>query len=171
MKTRRANEFLAYLIVLSAIVFSSQINARNIFPPEMVGFWNAFSRTAQPDGNATITASKISFANGLEIVLSPIGTRRGVSLAPGNPPAELFRISSIHHPPLERSDMYRGPPGSYVSLFWRKMTLRELLMITMTRGEHSLRGQILTITILTGKSEPAGQLNARGLQADFVYVR
>ena len=62
-------------------------------------------------------------------------------------------------------------PEAIAVCIWRTLTKRELLMFGMTGEWSKLRGQILTITILIGKTDPAKQLNTRGLQADFVYVR
>jgi hypothetical protein len=162
------------LMVLSCaavvVVLYLHASAREFFPSDLAGQWNAFSRTSMRAGNIAISQSRLRFENGMEIYLSPVSLRHGSSLAAGEDPlAELLRITSMYNPPKDSEPAW-GRPGNYLSLFWRNTTPFERWMF---RGEAHFRGQILFVTVLAGGGEPKKQVHPTGLRTDtgFVYVR
>ncbi|HEY3778008.1 MAG TPA: hypothetical protein VGL35_08110 [Rhizomicrobium sp.] len=157
------------LIAAFSIALSWQANAREFFPGGLVGSWHAFSRTAQRAGNVTISPSKLNFENGMEIELLPVAIRRGVSLAPGDELAELFKISSIRNPPKSSEPIW-GKPGSYLSAYWRNFNPYEKWML---QHDKNLHGEILYITLLTSTAGQVRQLDSTSLQvqASYTYVR
>lgn len=106
----------------------------------------------------------------MEIRLSRVGLRRGVSIDPGEDPlAELFRISSIHVRAGSNQQAW-AKQGDYVSLFWRAFNPFEKWMF---RNSNADRRQMLFVTVLTESDRLPRRLRNDTLesQALYTYIR